>query len=1833
MVIDPSSAAILYAGTYSGVYRSTNSGGLWSAVGGASNPGTVLSLVITSSTTLYAATSGGGIYKTTNSGGAWFTVNSGLTNLYAGVLAVQPASTTTLYAGMQTGDGVFKTVNSAATWTKSNTGINATFVTAFASNISAAYAASSYNGIFRSVDYGSTWSSATSGIPLSTSVAAIGIDPANPNTLYAATINGVYKTSTGGVGSSAWVLKNGSGGATLTNTNIATVVVHPTNSSTIYAGTSGAGIFRSLDYAETWASFNGAGLPSGTNIKAHAVTQSNPNLMYLGLVSGSSNILYRTTNGGTSWTLVLSLGSTTIRQIAIDPVNTLNAYAGTTAGVYKTTNRGDVWSLSNQGLSNVNVQDIALNPNDPNTVYAATDWGTYRSINAASSWSAFIPGLVNANTFMRDIAFDGRNPSYLYAGMYGAGVIAIYLAPQITGNSNVNFGTVAVNDSTTRTYTLTNTGPAPLTVNTTSITGTHSTQFMVISGGGSYVLKEKESRNIVLQFKPTSTGAKSAYLRIQSNAPNQNPFDVSLTGTGASASIAVSTTSVDFGGVSLASYAEQTVKITNSGSAPLILSSQKITTGDSSQFSISHQAGSTINVGLSDNIIVRFRPISVGIKNSVLRILSNASNEPTKDIVLMGTGMGAASITVNVSTINFGSVNVGASLERQLIVTNNGTATLTLSSQTISGTDAAQFSITKLSATDIQSGKSDTVRMLFRPTSIGNKAASLRIVSNATNQPTVSVNLAGTGSGVPLIAVSTEDLDFGALNVGGLAEQSVTVTNQGASALNLLSQTIVGPNATQFTITRLSANTLNPGQSDFITIRFAPTTSGSKQATLRIQSDANNKPQQDVGLRGIGGGVSAIEVGADTVDFGGVPVSSPSQKTVTVRNNGAVNLQISSQTLTTGDSTQFSILKPSATTLSPDQTDSIIVGFSPTSAGHKETALKILSNASNYPVARTVLIGTGGGVANIASSSEQIDFGAVSIGGNGSQSTTISNLGSSALSIASQTITGSDAASFTLTKLCRASLNPGESDNISVRFQPTSAGTKNAQLSIVSNATNAPTKNIALAGIGGVVAVISSSTLSLDFGSVGAGSASEQSITISNTGLASLTISSQRITGSDSSVFTLVKSSTTTLSPGQSDIVTVRFQPTSIGSKTSTLRVESNANNLPILNVSLLGSASGAPVVTLGAATLDFGSVDVGSDVTFSVAISNTGSANLIIASEKIVGSDSLDFVLTGQSVPLLVPGHVDSIRIRFQPTQNGSRSARLLVISNDPNPLRDTVIVTLVGTGAKDVVPPQIAHTQVLGPVQIGSTIPINATATDLMSGVARFELWYRTGSNPWSSTNRVSFNSGVADIPGSFVTNEGIDYRIIAEDNAGNVDTLRVGAATYISVPVIVPAQAGGGVQTAAGTDASAYRLFSVPLDLQSKLPLSVLAPLGSYNIRLWRFFDYRNNTYQELTEFQDDTTRILPGRAFFLVTRNSTLIPNTDGITVGTIDAVLGNTVRIPGWQLQPGWNLVGNPFGFDIQRSSLRSGGGDTLHDAWYFNGSWVRGDTLKRFEGLAIKVTSATTLKLVESPQGGFNKAPAGPNSLNRSMSSGEWQMRIVARTDAMADKENYIGVRYGAQMEKDDFDLFEPPMLPGGVSLYFPHPEWQVHDIYTADIRPPREEGHTWEFVVKAEAGSNVELAFVGLEGVPTAYEQYVIDVDHNNAYNLKQQQKILSDAGSGERRFRIIIGTKDYANQHHLNTDLVPMAFCLYPNYPNPFNPATTLRYQLPVASYVTLRVFNMLGEEVRTLVQGQQPEGYYEVRFEAGQLPSGVYFAEFCAVATNGETSRAVRKLVLQK
>ena len=129
------------------------------------------------------------------------------------------------------------------------------------------------------------------------------------------------------------------------------------------------------------------------------------------------------------------------------------------------------------------------------------------------------------------------------------------------------------------------------------------------------------------------------------------------------------------------------------------------------------------------------------------------------------------------------------------------------------------------------------------------------------------------------------------------------------------------------------------------------------------------------------------------------------------------------------------------------------------------------------------------------------------------------------------------------------------------------------------------------------------------------------------------------------------------------------------------------------------------------------------------------------------------------------------------------------------------------------------------------------------------------------------------------------------------------------------------------------------------------------------------------------------------------------------------------------------------------------------------------------------------------------------------------------------------------------------------------------------------------------------KIGFVAGKGTTTEKQNYsfTLPFTHNTSQLQFRLKQIDTD------------GKFSYSNI--LSVDLTPETFSLSQNYPNPFNPTTSISYQLKANSFVSLKVFDLLGREVKTLVNEEKPAGSYSLNFSAVDLPSGVYFYKLTA------------------
>jgi len=141
-----------------------------------------------------------------------------------------------------------------------------------------------------------------------------------------------------------------------------------------------------------------------------------------------------------------------------------------------------------------------------------------------------------------------------------------------------------------------------------------------------------------------------------------------------------------------------------------------------------------------------------------------------------------------------------------------------------------------------------------------------------------------------------------------------------------------------------------------------------------------------------------------------------------------------------------------------------------------------------------------------------------------------------------------------------------------------------------------------------------------------------------------------------------------------------------------------------------------------------------------------------------------------------------------------------------------------------------------------------------------------------------------------------------------------------------------------------------------------------------------------------------------------------------------------------------------------------------------------------------------------------------------------------------------------------------------------------------------------------------------GTESLPIYFGPTGFTKDKNmkNIFIEPVTRELFLGTAKGIYKTGIITHTEDEIKNPTLN-------FLLKQNFPNPFNPSTKISYQIPERSFITIKVYSILGKEVRTLVEVEQPAGIYEVEFDAPNLPSGIYFYQLKA-GSSVETKKMI-------
>jgi pimeloyl-ACP methyl ester carboxylesterase len=217
-----------------------------------------------------------------------------------------------------------------------------------------------------------------------------------------------------------------------------------------------------------------------------------------------------------------------------------------------------------------------------------------------------------------------------------------------------------------------------------------------------------------------------------------------------------------------------------------------------------------------------------------------------------------AKLTVSASSLNYYDAVIGSPKQKTVKLTNNGDANIFISKLDLTGTDAAQFARDPLLPLLITPGTSLDVNVTFNPTTVGAKAATLEITTSSPDIPVKTITLQGNGVATPtkVLAINyATSYNFGNTKINTSRSKTFIIQNTGSDPCTISQLAIEGLNPDQYTKTSPSVVPFDIGwgETKYVTVSFAPTSIGSKNAQLAIYNNSDNiSPVHSIDLYGNG---------------------------------------------------------------------------------------------------------------------------------------------------------------------------------------------------------------------------------------------------------------------------------------------------------------------------------------------------------------------------------------------------------------------------------------------------------------------------------------------------------------------------------------------------------------------------------------------------------------------------------------------------------------------------------------------------------------------------------------------------------------------------------------------------------------------------------------------------------------------------------------------------------------------------------------------------------------------------------------------------------------------
>jgi hypothetical protein len=544
--------------------------------------------------------------------------------------------------------------------------------------------------------------------------------------------------------------------------------------------------------------------------------------------------------------------------------------------------------------------------------------------------------------------------------------------------------------------------------------------------------------------------------------------------------------------------------------------------------------------------------------------------------------------------------------------------------------------------------------------------------------------------------------------------------------------------------------------------------------------------------------------------------------------------------------------------------------------------------------------------------------------------------------------------------------------------------------------------------------------------------------------------------------------------------------------------------------------------------------------------------------------------------------------------------------------------------------------------PVSVTPTAGSAVTITAHLQGDpgATLQLFYRLGGETDWSHPPVAMSSSDGetyrgDVPANQMGARGIEYYVVATLN--NISVTRpvdgmqhpfVAQARLVdhALPVIPNAQ---------------FVLLGFPFDVSPSTIASVFEDdLGAADPKQWKLGRWDQSLNGGAGGYREyaDAGNIARGRGYWVIARGGKTV-DASGLSAQS-DAEVGG-MRYATLTLGPGWNQIATPFAFPIawddRIEEIPAQIADALFDYRGLDG-YQLASVMEPYRGYWVQNTSATPLQIqLPYAQAATSKAHRAADTISTTASPDRWQVQLELRAGGLTDRLARMGVRPEASASYDPLDFGRPPAPEGpALSVVSLTSESPPLTELAGDFRPPGTPGETFPLVVRGNVEGLATLGLAPETALPGGFVVALIDVPGRQAYEIESGTPLTlpRTLHEGGDRYDLLVGDRDWveATAGPLAAGLPPR-MALLPNYPNPFNPETSIVFELPRPGFVRLDIHDVAGRKLLTLVQGDMPAGRHvqkwDGRDQAGHpVASGTYFIRLQAAGTVDQ-----RKLVLLK